>query len=53
MPVDGDDRVRHGFLRLCAVVVVTIGLAPAMTTVAQAQTEADLSVTATWVERGT
>jgi uncharacterized repeat protein (TIGR01451 family) len=52
MPVDGDERVRHGFLRLCAVFVVTIGLVPAMTTVAQAQTEADLSVTATWVGKG-
>jgi hypothetical protein len=52
MPVGGDERVRHGFLRLCAVFVVTIGLVPAMTTVAQAQTEADLSVTATWVGKG-
>ena len=44
--------MRRGFLRLCAVFVLTVGLAPAMTTVAQAQTEADLSVTATWVGKG-
>lgn len=44
--------MRPGFLRLCAVFVLTVGLASAMTTVAQAQTEADLSVTATWIGKG-
>ena len=44
--------MRPGFLRLCAVFVLTVGLVPAMTTVAQAQTEADLSVTATWIGKG-
>jgi uncharacterized repeat protein (TIGR01451 family) len=44
--------VRPGFLRLCAVFVLSVGLMPAMTTVAQAQTEADLSVAASWVGKG-
>jgi uncharacterized repeat protein (TIGR01451 family) len=39
-------------LRLCAVFAVTVGLVPAMSAVAVADTGADLSVTARWVGKG-
>jgi uncharacterized repeat protein (TIGR01451 family) len=39
-------------LRLCALFAVSLGLVPAMSVVAVADTGADLSVTATWVGKG-
>jgi uncharacterized repeat protein (TIGR01451 family) len=44
--------MKHRFLRLCAVMVATVALTPAMSAVAVADPEADLSVTATWVGKG-
>jgi uncharacterized repeat protein (TIGR01451 family) len=44
--------MRHGLVRLCAMLVVSVGLVPAMSAVALADTEADLSVTVTWVGHG-
>jgi uncharacterized repeat protein (TIGR01451 family) len=48
----GDAAMRPGFLRLCAAFVISVALVPAMSAVALADTEADLSVTATWVGDG-
>ena len=45
--------MRHGFLRLCAVFLLTVGLAPAMSAAAVADPGADLSVTMAWVGNGT
>jgi len=44
--------MRQRLLRLCAVFAVTVGLVPAMSATAVADTGADLSVTATWVGKG-
>jgi uncharacterized repeat protein (TIGR01451 family) len=44
--------MRQRLLRLCAVFAMTVGLVPAMSATAVADTGADLSVTATWVGKG-
>ena len=44
--------MKHRFLRLCAVLVASVALVPAMSAVAVADQGADLSVTATWVGKG-
>jgi uncharacterized repeat protein (TIGR01451 family) len=44
--------MKHRFLRLCSVMVASVGLVPAMSAVAVADPGADLSVTATWVGKG-
>jgi uncharacterized repeat protein (TIGR01451 family) len=44
--------MKHRFLRLCAVMVASVALIPAMSAVAVADPGADLSVTATWVGKG-
>jgi uncharacterized repeat protein (TIGR01451 family) len=44
--------MRHGLVRLCAVMVASVALIPAMGAVAVADPGADLSVTATWVGKG-
>jgi uncharacterized repeat protein (TIGR01451 family) len=44
--------MKHRFLRLCAVIVASVALIPAMSAVAVGDPGWDLSVTATWVGRG-
>jgi uncharacterized repeat protein (TIGR01451 family) len=44
--------VKHRSLRLCAVMVASVGLIPAMSAVAVADPGADPAVTATWVGKG-